>query len=412
MHSWLRVTGLALGFVVACGSDSSTPETNACAGTPCGAACVDVTTDPSNCGACGFVCGAGMSCLGGACVLAGTGGAVPMGGVGTGGTVPTGGVGTGGTVPTGGVGTGGALPTGGAPPTGGVGTGGALPTGGAAPTGGAVPTGGTGGVELTGGQSIGGQSTGGWATGGWGPTGGASTGGAPTGGASTGGASGEGPGGASSDEPFSFFVTSLEAMQELSGSEDGFGGDLRFGEATGLAGADKICQTIAAKEGFGHKTWRAFLSTSTEDAIDRVGTGPWYDRLGRLIAEDVQGLLGERPAGDPDAVNDLPNEKGVQEHTLDSQVDDHDTLTGSDSQGRYLGRPEDTCNDWTSTTSGRPMCGHSWPGGPSRNWIEAHSAPGCAPGVNLVQTGGGFGGESCVGCSGGYGAIYCFALTP
>ena len=34
-------------------------------------------------------------------------------------------------------------------------------------------------------------------------------------------------------------------MRELSGSQDGFGGDLRFGEATGLAGADKICTTIA-----------------------------------------------------------------------------------------------------------------------------------------------------------------------
>jgi hypothetical protein len=30
---------------------------------------------------------------------------------------------------------------------------------------------------------------------------------------------------------FSFFVTSLKAMQQLSGSEDGFGGDLRFGES-------------------------------------------------------------------------------------------------------------------------------------------------------------------------------------
>jgi len=240
--------------------------------------------------------------------------------------------------------------------------------------------------------------------------GGMGTGGTPAtdGATNSGGASSSGGG---STEHFSFFVTSLEAMQQLSGSADGFGGDLRFGEATGLAGADKICQTIATNEGFGNKTWRAFLSTSTEDAIDRIGQGPWYDRLGRLIAEDVQGLLSERPEGDPDSVNDLPNEKGVQEHTLDSQVDDHDTLTGSNEQGRYLGSASDTCSDWTSTSSGRPMCGHAWPGGPSRHWIEAHSAPGCAPGVNLAQTGGGFG-EDCVGCGGGYGAIYCFALTP
>ncbi len=31
-------------------------------------------------------------------------------------------------------------------------------------------------------------------------------------------------------EPFSFFVTSYRAMQELSGTQDGFGGDFRFGE--------------------------------------------------------------------------------------------------------------------------------------------------------------------------------------
>src|SRR5690349_20801870 len=65
-------------------------------------------------------------------------------------------------------------------------------------------------------------------------------------------------------EHFSFFVTSLKAMQELSGSEDGFGGDLRFGETgagAGLRGADKICTTIAEQSLPGNaKTWRAFLS--------------------------------------------------------------------------------------------------------------------------------------------------------
>src|SRR5690242_13734842 len=47
------------------------------------------------------------------------------------------------------------------------------------------------------------------------------------------------------DVRFSFFVTSYRAMQKLSGSEAGFGGDLRYGEADGLAGADKICREIA-----------------------------------------------------------------------------------------------------------------------------------------------------------------------
>ena len=53
---------------------------------------------------------------------------------------------------------------------------------------------------------------------------------------------------APSAERFSFFVTSLKAMQELSGNEDGFGGDLRFGETgpgAGLRGA--TCASPAAK---------------------------------------------------------------------------------------------------------------------------------------------------------------------
>ena len=45
----------------------------------------------------------------------------------------------------------------------------------------------------------------------------------------------------------SFFVTSAASPK---------GGDLG-----GLAGADKICQDLAAKAGAGAKTWRAYLST-------------------------------------------------------------------------------------------------------------------------------------------------------
>src|SRR5580692_11861199 len=35
--------------------------------TPCGDTCVDVTTDPMNCGACGIPCSKGQSCQGGTC---------------------------------------------------------------------------------------------------------------------------------------------------------------------------------------------------------------------------------------------------------------------------------------------------------------------------------------------------------
>ena len=220
---------------------------------------------------------------------------------------------------------------------------------------------------------------------------------------------------------FSFFVTSLEAMRELSGSTNGFGGDLRFGEATGLEGADKICRTIAEKSlaGAGQKTWRAFLSASTGpdgvavNAIERIGEGPWYDRTGRLLAENKAGLLaGYRPLAEATIKNDLPNEWGVPNH---QGVDNHDVLTGSTKEGKYSTQVS-TCNNWSSAAgaTGKPACGHSWPrnGSSSSHWLNDHTVPGCAPGVNLVDNGGGKQGDDTVGGAGGYGAIYCFALTP
>jgi hypothetical protein len=213
-------------------------------------------------------------------------------------------------------------------------------------------------------------------------------------------------------EPFSFFVTSLEAIRRASGSQDGYGGDLG-----GLSGADEICTRIAesAMEGAGAKGWRAFLSTSTENAIDRIGEGPWYDRVGRLIAEDLDGIRSERPAGDPQIVDDLPNEMGVPNRagTGGGDDDNHDTLTGSNSDGEWDGGS--TCDDWTSTTTSQgPRIGHSWPANSGQGWIQAHTAPGCAPSVNLVQGGGGGmqGGGGGIGDSGGYGGFYCFALMP
>ena len=213
--------------------------------------------------------------------------------------------------------------------------------------------------------------------------------------------------------PFSFFVTSLLAMRELSGSEDGFGGDLG-----GLDGADAICQQIAAGQGFGGKSWRAFLSvTSGTDgapvhAIDRIGDGPWYDRNGRLVAEDIAGLTGTRPAGDPQIANDLPDEYGIG--LLAQFGDAHDVMTGSDELGRLSSmEPRSTCHDWTSAggtdTENIVRVGHTWPRMPDQSWIDAHQMPGCEPGVVLeIMTPPG----PCVGCQGGWGGIYCFALTP
>ncbi|MGC4069703.1 MAG: hypothetical protein QM784_34600 [Polyangiaceae bacterium] len=122
------------------------------------------------------------------------------------------------------------------------------------------------------------------------------------------------------------------------------------------------------------KQWRAFLSVTddgtgkTAAAIDRIGEGPWYNRLGRLFAEKKSDLISTRPIGiDSEIANDLPNEDGVLNHDPDGtgQVDNHDTLTGSNANGALYGATA-TCSDWTSSdadTSKRPRVGHTWPTG-------------------------------------------------
>jgi hypothetical protein len=237
------------------------------------------------------------------------------------------------------------------------------------------------------------------------------TGGNGSGGGAHGGASGTNPNLAR----FSFFVLSLSGARTLSGSPDGFGGDLRHGETgagAGLRGADKICSEAAeaAMPGAGAKAWRAFLST-TEGPVhakDRVGTGPWYDALGRLVASDLTQLLKERP-GDADLAirNDLPNEFGIPNGSDGSN--NHAILTGSGTDGTLYDEQtpatDSTCSDWTSSEkSGAPRCGHSWPRGTSgTNWISSLEVGGCAPCVTT--------GTACVGSTGGYGGIYCFVTN-
>ena len=232
---------------------------------------------------------------------------------------------------------------------------------------------------------------------------------------------------------FSFFVTSVKALQELSGNPQGFGGDLRFGETgpgAGLRGADKLCATIAERSmpGAGAKQWRAFLSASNDgngnvvNAIQRIGPGPWYDRLGRMLAPDVASLMGIRPAGgDATIKNDFPNEDGVLNHNPDGtgNVDNHDMLTGTNLQGMFEG-PTRTCLDWTANAGdealeGEPRVGHSWPRGNTgmiNSWMSSLIESGCAPEVSLIEMGPPDPQSNTVGSGGGYGGFYCFALIP
>src|SRR5467141_5122473 len=76
-------------------------------------------------------------------------------------------------------------------------------------------------------------------------------------------------------QPMSFFITSA-----------GSGNGANLG---GLAGADRICQTLATAAGRGEKTWHAYLSQSAGNgqpavnARDRIGSGPWYNAKGARV---------------------------------------------------------------------------------------------------------------------------------
>ena len=176
---------------------------------------------------------------------------------------------------------------------------------------------------------------------------------AAAGGGATGPAAGSGA--PEATEKFSFFVTSLQGMRELSKNELGFGGDLRYGETSGLKGADKICTELAERSmpGAGAKGWHAFLSAAKAGdnggpvhAKDRIGKGPWYDRLGRVVAMNLTDLLNERPMGaDPAIIDDLPNERGEPNHTdtMPDMDDNHDTVTATDASGMWDGKM--TCED-------------------------------------------------------------------
>ncbi|MEX2154193.1 MAG: hypothetical protein WD825_12710 [Gemmatimonadaceae bacterium] len=193
-------------------------------------------------------------------------------------------------------------------------------------------------------------------------------------------------------QPMGFFITSV-------GKGDG-------ANLGGLAGADVHCQTLAQAAGGGAKTWRAYLSATAAagqapvSARDRIGSGPWYNAKGALIAWNVADLHGDLHR-DRNSVNKefALNEKGLPVNGRGDQPNQHDILTGSDSHGRSLlgSASTTTCNNWTSNAAGNAMVGHhDRSGGGNSSWNAAHSSRSCSQ-SDLVATG-------------GAGLFYCFAI--
>lgn len=60
--------------------------------------------------------------------------------------------------------------------------------------------------------------------------------------------------------------------------------------------SDRQCKDLAYAAGMGDGNWRAYMTGRAEDgegdqvARDRIGTGPWYNYYGVVIAEDLDQL--------------------------------------------------------------------------------------------------------------------------
>jgi hypothetical protein len=172
------------------------------------------------------------------------------------------------------------------------------------------------------------------------------------------------------DPPMGFFVTSVGS---------GKGADLG-----GLAGADAHCAKLADAAGTKGRTWRAYLSTQVEgkrgiSARDRIGSGPWYNSRGELIAANVDDLhlnpnITKRTALD---------EKGNRIKGRGDSPNEHDILTGTKADGTAYfpwEKGDKTCSNWTSSAeTGTATVGHhDRHGGGNLSWNAAHDSRGCS----------------------------------
>jgi len=226
--------------------------------------------------------------------------------------------------------------------------------------------------------------------------------------------------------PMSFFVTSEPI---------GNGGNLG-----GLAGADAHCQGLAEVVGAGDPAWHAYLSTQARpgqpavNARDRIGTGPWYNFEGVMIARDLTHLHGDtlelarlgnnltKRTGLTEkgqivpGLNDFKHpEDDVWEYVRTTPYSNrHEVLTGSQLDGRAFPQGDDyTCDNWTSNNDpdfdqngrmmgaapGKPNAQIGFPdrnGGGDGSWNSSHGTRGCS--------------QTALAMTHGTGKLYCFAI--
>jgi len=215
----------------------------------------------------------------------------------------------------------------------------------------------------------------------------------------------------------SFFITSRTV--EINGIP-AIGGDF-----SGIIGADSYCLTLAQEaDPTDTRPWRAYLSSSSEDAIDRIGTGPWHNANQQLIANSTTDLVANPPTS-----NLILDERGRAWNGAASFR--HDVLTGSKTNGRRFANLAEmttgnanpsgslfnfpdgsfsytpptfdfSCNDWTSNgISNYGVVGHAdhdqlTMGTGSDEWTTSHVTACTQSEMNL---------------NGGDIRLYCFAAN-
>jgi len=213
---------------------------------------------------------------------------------------------------------------------------------------------------------------------------------------------------------FWIVVSFVLAGLGMFGGAKTFAGDMSFfvssagsgkgGDLGGIGGADRICKSLAESVGAGGRTWRAYLSTQGAGAVnarDRIGTGPWVNVKGVVIARDLAELHGVNHLTKQTALT----EKGEVVNGRGDTPNMHDILTGSKPDGTAFGDDADrTCVNWTSSGKGAAMVGHSDRTGldesaPMKSWNSSHPSRG--PGGGCTQDD--------LRSTGGNGFLYCFA---
>ncbi len=202
---------------------------------------------------------------------------------------------------------------------------------------------------------------------------------------------------------FSLMVSSFSFSQEMSFfiTSAGPGDGANLG---GLSGADAHCQLLAEQAG-SDKNWGAYLAGQNPpvEARDRIGTGPWHNANGVLIAENLTELhLNPNINGDTGLDESGNVISGRAQARAGTGPNRHDILTGTPPDGTSFNQSvgDRTCSDWTNSGEGTAFVGHfDRYGGGTTSWNSGHPTRNGGCSQEALQS------------TGGDGLFYCFATN-